>query len=335
MYLNFDLQTWKEGIVKADRVLLARAITLVESTAAIDRANASLLLKSLPKPNKQSFRIGITGAPGVGKSTLIDRLGLEMLKDGYSLAVLTIDPSSTISMGSILGDKTRMQNLVTNERVFIRPSAASNTLGGVAYSSADSITLCEAAGYDIILIETVGVGQSEISVANLVDLCLYIQIPNSGDELQGMKKGIMEWADLFVLNKVENPKDSAVLKSLQELKSVISFHETKAHGIKPEVFLVSSLLGLGMESLWKGMRQFRDHITNSNYIYTNRRKQLIYRFKEKWPKLFMDQLQEISALSEKVKDLEIKIVSEELIPEEAAEVLINYIFAWFLKDGKH
>ena len=203
------------GEAMAQRRAVAKAITLLESSRADHRAQADELLTSLLPHTGNSFRLGISGVPGVGKSTFIEVLGLYLIKQGHRVAVLTIDPSSTVSGGSILGDKTRMEMLSVHERAYIRPSPSSGTLGGVAEKTREAMLVCEAAGYDVVIVETVGVGQSETAVSNMTDLFVLMQLPNAGDDLQAIKKGVMELADLVIINKADIDADAAMRAEAQ------------------------------------------------------------------------------------------------------------------------
>lgn len=250
----------QRGIVGGDgplqRRAMAKAITLLESTRADHRAQADELLTALLPHTGKAFRLGISGVPGVGKSTFIEALGLYLIAQGHRVAVLAVDPSSTVSGGSILGDKTRMEHLSVNERAYIRPSPSSGTLGGVAEKTREALLVCEAAGYDVVIIETVGVGQSETAVAGMTDMFVLMQLPNAGDDLQAIKKGVMEIADLVVINKADIDKNAATRAEAQITSSLrlLSQHgnpenahhdETLWH---PKVVQISALLGQGVDS---------------------------------------------------------------------------------------
>jgi LAO/AO transport system kinase len=244
----------------AQRRAMAKAITLLESTRADHRAQADELLTALLPHTGKSFRLGISGVPGVGKSTFIEALGLHLIAQGHRVAVLTIDPSSSVSGGSILGDKTRMERLSVHEKAFIRPSPSSGTLGGVASSTREAMLVCEAAGYDIVIVETVGVGQSEIAVAGMTDLFVLMQLPNAGDDLQAIKKGVMELADLVVINKVDIDPDAATRAQAQIVSSMRIF-EMHGHAYEHDehaksdalqrVMLLSALKGTGVAEFWE------------------------------------------------------------------------------------
>ncbi len=234
-------------ILASERRAIAKAITLLESTRADHRAEADALLTELLPHTGKSLRLGISGVPGVGKSTFIEALGLMLIERGHRVAVLTIDPSSSVSGGSILGDKTRMERLSMDERAYIRPSPSSGTLGGVAEKTREAMLVCEAAGYDIVIVETVGVGQSETAVAGMTDLYVLLQLPNAGDDLQAIKKGVMELADLIVINKADI--DAAAAARAQAM--IVSSMRLQRHGV--EVMQLSALKGEGLERFWEAV----------------------------------------------------------------------------------
>jgi LAO/AO transport system kinase len=250
----------------AQRRAVAKAITLLESTRPDHRAQADELLTALLPHTGKSFRLGISGVPGVGKSTFIEALGLHLIAQGHRVAVLTIDPSSSVSGGSILGDKTRMEMLSVHEKAFIRPSPSSGTLGGVASSTREAMLVCEAAGYDIVIVETVGVGQSEIAVAGMTDLFVLMQLPNAGDDLQAIKKGVMELADLVVINKADIDPDAATRAQAQIVSSMRIF-EMHGHAYEHDVhaksdalqrvMLLSALKGTGVTAFWETVSAFK------------------------------------------------------------------------------
>jgi LAO/AO transport system kinase len=231
-----------------ERRALAKAITLVESTRADHREQADALLTALMPATGHALRLGISGVPGVGKSTFIEAFGLLLLERGHRVAVLTVDPSSSVSGGAILGDKTRMEKLSMDQRAFIRPSPSSGTLGGVAEKTREAMLLCEAAGYDVVIVETVGVGQSETAVAGMTDLYLLLQLPNAGDDLQAIKKGVMELADLVVINKADLDP-AAAMRAQAQITSALRLLPTHAHAA-PRVLQVSALKADGIAPLW-------------------------------------------------------------------------------------
>ena len=258
----------------AQRRAIAKAITLLESTRADHRAQADELLTALLPHTGKSLRLGISGVPGVGKSTFIEALGLYLIELGHRVAVLTIDPSSTVSGGSILGDKTRMEKLSVDERAYIRPSPSSGTLGGVAEKTREAMLVCEAAGYDIVIVETVGVGQSETAVAGMTDMFVLMQLPNAGDDLQAIKKGVMELADLVLINKSDiDPLASErarlqITAAMQLLGMFGGYSELNWH---PKALLLSALNGQGVDAFWAAVNDFKA-LQTANGKLTERRK---------------------------------------------------------------
>ncbi|CAA0087911.1 putative GTPase [Starkeya nomas] len=247
-----------EGVRAGRRAMLARAITLVESRKAEHRALAEQLLQALLPFTGAAMRVGITGVPGVGKSTTIDALGSYLLDQGHRVAVLAVDPSSTRTGGSILGDKTRMARLSMDERAFVRPSPSAGTLGGVAARTRETMLLCEAAGYDVILVETVGVGQSETAVADMTDTFLVLMLPGAGDELQGIKKGIIELADIVAVNKADGANTTRAKAAASEYRAALHvLGGREAHWSTP-VLTYSGLTGAGIEELWSQVRLHRE-----------------------------------------------------------------------------
>ena len=246
-----------EAILSGDRRALAKAITLVESQREADRDAAQTLLKALLPHTGGSVRIGVTGVPGVGKSTFIEAFGQHLIEKGHRLAVLAVDPSSPVAGGSILGDKTRMELLSRSEAAFIRPSPAGKALGGVAFKTRESLLLCEAAGYDVILVETVGVGQSEHQVAGMVDFFLLLMLPGGGDELQGIKKGILELADAIVVNKADGASETLARTTQQHYRGAMSL--LKHEGFwEPKVMTCSALHGQGIEAVWETIVEYAE-----------------------------------------------------------------------------
>jgi LAO/AO transport system kinase len=244
------------GVLDGERRALARAITLVESTRADHRADAEALLAQVLPHTGDSVRIGISGAPGAGKSTFIEALGLHLVDRGRRVAVLAVDPSSTRSGGSILGDKTRMEELTRSPAAFVRPSPTGGTLGGVARRTREVLLLCEAAGFDVVLVETVGVGQSEVAVAAMVDLFLVLVAPGAGDELQGIKRGIMELADVVVVNKADGQLAAAAGVTAADYASALHLVRPRTTAWSPRVLTCSALLGEGIAGVWDAIGEY-------------------------------------------------------------------------------
>ncbi|MCE2659888.1 MAG: methylmalonyl Co-A mutase-associated GTPase MeaB [Rubrivivax sp.] len=263
------------------RRAIAKAITLLESTRADHRLRADALLNALLPAAGQSFRLGISGVPGVGKSTFIESLGLYLIAQGLRVAVLAVDPSSKVSGGSILGDKTRMEQLSVHERAYIRPSPSSGTLGGVAEKTREAMLVCEAAGHDVVIIETVGVGQSETAVASMTDMFVLLQLPNAGDDLQAIKKGVMETADLVVVNKADIDEAAAMRAQAQITSALRLFglhgraeaahHDTTLW--HPQVLRLSALRATGLTEFWQAVSRFRALQTQNGRLYQRRREQ--------------------------------------------------------------
>ena len=277
------------GSASVQRRAIAKAITLLESTHIDHRQKADQLLVSLLPHSGNSFRLGISGVPGVGKSTFIEVLGLYQIEQGHRVAVLTIDPSSTVSGGSILGDKTRMEKLSMHAKAYIRPSPSGGTLGGVAEKTREAMMVCEAAGYDIVIVETVGVGQSEIAVAGMTDMFVLMQLPNAGDDLQAIKKGVMELADLVVINKADLDLDAATRAEAQ-ITSALRLLRLHGHGSshagggpedaavrrwQPRVVQLSALLGEGLAAFWSAVSDYRAVQTASGELAARRRQQAV------------------------------------------------------------
>jgi LAO/AO transport system kinase len=273
-----------EGVVHGasavQRRAMAKAITLLESTRADHRAQADALLTALLPHTGRSLRLGISGVPGVGKSTFIETLGLSLIARGHRVAVLAIDPSSTVSGGSILGDKTRMEHLSVHERAYIRPSPSSGNLGGVAEKTREAMLVCEAAGYDVVIVETVGVGQSETAVASMTDMFCLLQLPNAGDDLQAIKKGVMELADLVVINKADIDPDAATRARAQITSSLrllgLHGHPDHLHHDQrvwhPQVIQISALQGQGVDTFWTQVSDFRG-VQEANGRWAAKRRQ--------------------------------------------------------------
>ena len=261
-----------EDIKKGDRFALSRAITLAESSRLDHLEIAQEIISAFPS-NTNSKRIAITGIPGVGKSTFIESLGKFLTQKGKKVAILAIDPSSSLSKGSILGDKTRMEELAKNELAYIRPSASNGSLGGITSRTYEAMLLCEAAGYDHILIETVGVGQSETLVNQISDVFLFLQLPGSGDDLQGIKRGIMEMADLIFVNKVDSFQEKLVKDAKVDLARSLQFLPSKSSNWKRKTILGSGLKEKGIIELWDAMEEYFDLIISNQYYYKNRKEQ--------------------------------------------------------------
>jgi LAO/AO transport system kinase len=272
-----------QGNPPVQRRAMAKAITLLESTRTDHRASADELLTAMLPHTGKSFRLGISGVPGVGKSTFIEALGLYLIGLGHRVAVLAVDPSSSVSGGSILGDKTRMEHLSVHAQAYIRPSPSSGTLGGVAEKTRESMLVCEAAGYDVVIVETVGVGQSETAVANMTDMFCLLQLPNAGDDLQAIKKGVMELADLVVINKSDIDLNAATRAEAQITSALrllgmhgnpenMHHNDTQWH---PKVVKISALLGQGVDAFWAAVSEFKGLQVNNGRFGIRRQQQAL------------------------------------------------------------
>ncbi|HRX24687.1 MAG: methylmalonyl Co-A mutase-associated GTPase MeaB [Chitinophagales bacterium] len=308
-----------------DTVALSRAITLVESSRAEHRKQAEVLLQLCLPYAGRSFRIGITGVPGVGKSTLIEQLGLLAIAKDHSVAVLAVDPSSRKTGGSILGDKTRMEKLSVHPRAFIRPSAAGTTLGGVAGSTREAIILLEAAGYDMILVETVGVGQSETAVHSMTDLFLLLLLSGAGDELQGIKRGIMEMADIVAVNKADGDNVIRADQTRMDFKRALHLFPPPASGWTVPVLTCSALTGTGMEHLLEQIMDYRTFVNSNGFLERNRSRQLQYWFHESLQQQLMNQLTE--RFPDDVEAASQAVLEGRELPSAAIAALLNRLFS--------
>jgi len=318
-----DVAEYARGVLDGNRGVLAQAITLVESKRADHRAKAQeLLIELLPKSGN-AIRVGITGVPGVGKSTFIDALGTTLTEQGHRVAVLAVDPSSTRTGGSILGDKTRMARLSVNQDAFIRPSPTSGTLGGVAQATRETIVLVEAAGYDVVLVETVGVGQSEVAVANMTDCSLFLTLARTGDQLQGIKKGILELADVVAVNKADGEFELDARKAARELAGALKLLRPPDALWHPPVLTCSGLTGTGLDELWSRVLEHQSTLKDAGELDERRRRQQV-----EWTWMMVHdelwrQVRESTAVRSLAPSLEEKVRSGELTATLAAEQLLK------------
>ncbi|WP_223772861.1 methylmalonyl Co-A mutase-associated GTPase MeaB [Streptomyces sp. 135] len=275
MPVTIDIDTYVKGVLDGKRAYVARAITLVESTRPQHRALAQQLLTELLPHSGRARRIGISGVPGVGKSTFIDALGTMLTSLGHRVAVLAVDPSSTRTGGSILGDKTRMERLSLDPAAFVRPSPSAGTLGGVAKATRESIVVMEAAGYDVVLVETVGVGQSETAVANMVDTFLLLTLARTGDQLQGIKKGVLELADVIAVNKADGPHERDARSAARELAGALRLMHPADAAWTPPVLTCSARESSGLDTLWERLEQHRTLLDSTGRLAAKRRDQQV------------------------------------------------------------
>jgi LAO/AO transport system kinase len=317
------LHYYVEGIQQGDRSILGQSITLVESTQTHHQELAQQIIDACLPKSGSSQRIGITGSPGVGKSTFIEAAGLHYIKQGRKVAVLAIDPSSQLNNGSILGDKTRMEQLSRTEHAFIRPSPAGTTLGGVARKTRESIILCEAAGFDIVLIETVGVGQSEIAVHSMVDCFLLLLLPGAGDELQGIKRGIVEMADLVLINKVDEQNQAVAKRTRDDYRRALHLFPMKESEWTTRIHTGSALVSESLEKLWKSIDGYFGHIQSNDYFIQQRQAQSTYWLEESIQQALQRWFYQDEKVAEELELLRQQVVAQELSPFVAAQQLLK------------
>jgi LAO/AO transport system kinase len=314
-----DIERLAEAIRAGDRAVLSRAITLIESKRADHRGAAAALTQTLLCATGKAVRVGITGSPGVGKSTLIDALGSMLTGQGRKVAVLAVDPSSRRTGGSILADKTRMARLANDANAFVRPSPASGTLGGVAAKTRETMLLCEAAGYDVVLVETVGVGQSEIAVSDMTDFFLVLVLPGAGDELQALKKGVIELADMIAINKADGDNLARAKAAAAEYKAALHILTPASSNWSPPVITCSALKGGGIADLWSSILQHRDRLTASGELATRRGEQQV-----KWMWTMLEErlfapLRSDRTVKAELPKIETEVSAGRLAPAAAAE----------------
>lgn len=321
-----------DKLLNKDIRTLAKAITLIESSRPDDKQETQDLLQKILPHSGKSFRLGISGIPGAGKSTFIESFGLYLIEEGHRVAVLAIDPSSPRSGGSILGDKTRMEKLSQNESAFIRPSPTLGFLGGVAQATRESILLCEAAGFDFIIVETVGVGQSEFEVADMVDFFLVLMLPNAGDELQGIKKGILELADALVINKADGSNISQAQKAMSQYQSALHLVSSQS-AWNPKVLTCSALNNTGLDEIDKMITEYHALTTTKSTLFHDKR---VEQNKNWFLKLIQTQLQQVldqnKFLLENKLQLEKKVLEEKILPLNAANEYINLVLTRYRAD---
>jgi LAO/AO transport system kinase len=322
-YHDPDVDTVVGGIMNGDRHMLSRAITLIESQKPEHERKAHEILDRCLAKKTTSLRIGITGSPGAGKSTFIEALGELIISQGKTLAVLAIDPSSHQSKGSILGDKARMEKLTGKKEAFIRPTASSGYLGGTSPKTHEAIVLCEAAGYDVIIVETVGVGQSEVLVDTMVDFILLLMLPGSGDELQGIKRGIMEIADAVAITKTDGEQSSIAAVSKGEFEAALRMLPVKHSVWQRKVFLTSALTGKGIQEVWQNISDFFATMQNGNTLEKRRRQQLKSLLYTVLEEMLKKQFFSNPAVSDSKESVEQLVFSAQISPFSGAKTLIE------------
>ncbi|MFO7790057.1 MAG: methylmalonyl Co-A mutase-associated GTPase MeaB [Bacteroidota bacterium] len=314
------------GIEKGDRNLLGKAITLIESTRPDQKHLAQEIIRACIHKSGNSIRIGITGVPGVGKSSFIETLGHNLVQKGRKLAVLTVDPSSVRSKGSILGDKTRMNQLSQDDNAFIRPSPSAGSLGGVARKTRESIILCEAAGFDTIFIETVGVGQSETAVHSMVDFFLLLMLSGAGDELQGIKRGIMEMADAIAINKADGDNKKQAELAKNEYKNALHLFPPAPSGWESKAFTCSSLNNTGISEIWNAVLDYVKLTKNNGYFENNRKEQARYWMYETINENLKSDFYDNPRIREKQQTYENNVLKGKISSFEAAQELLNIYY---------
>ena len=320
-----DVARLARGIRAGDRAALSRAITLIESKRADHRRGAAALMQALVGATGKAVRVGVTGAPGVGKSTTIDALGTMLTKQGRKVAVLAVDPSSRRTGGSILADKTRMARLANDANAFIRPSPASGTLGGVAARTRETMLLCEAAGYDVVLVETIGVGQAEIAVADMTDFFLLLMLPGAGDELQGLKKGVVELADMIAVNKADGDNVARAKVAAAEYRAALHILTPRSANWSPPVVTYSALTGEGVAALWAHVLDHCEKLTAAGELASRRAEQQV-----KWMWAMLEErlfapLRSDRAIKAALASIEAEVAAGTLAPAAAVDKIVGML----------
>jgi LAO/AO transport system kinase len=320
-----DIKTIADDLRSGHRAALARAITLIESRRSDHQAAARELVQALLLQTGKAIRVGITGSPGVGKSTTIDALGMFLIERGHKVAVLAVDPSSARTGGSILGDKTRMARLSASDNAYIRPSPASGTLGGVAAKTREAMLLCEAAGFDVVLVETVGIGQSETAVCDMTDFFLALMLPGAGDELQGIKKGLVELADMIAVNKADGDNIKRANLAAGEYRGALHILSPRSEHWHPPVLTYSALTGAGIDTIWQKILDHRTAMNASGEFEARRRDQQVKWMWSMFEQLTMARLRADASVRAKVKRIETEVAAGRISPALAAEQIAEML----------
>jgi LAO/AO transport system kinase len=323
---ELSLEQFVEGILSGNRSVLARAITIIESSLPKHEELAQQIIERCISYSGSSIRVGITGVPGVGKSSFIETLGKHIIESGSRLAVLAVDPTSQRSKGSILGDKTRMEDLSKDERVFIRPSPAGASLGGVAKKTRETILLCEAAGYDIVFIETVGVGQSETVVHSMVDFFLLLMLAGAGDELQGIKRGIMEMADLIAITKADGNNIDKANVAMAEYRAALHLFPATESGWIPKVLTCSALENTNISSVWNVISEYIQHTKQNQFYSKKRREQAIYWMHQFITDTLTENFYNQKNVKQRLSSIEQSVLSGRATSYQAAKELLNMYY---------